>query len=265
MRNLKTCSATGGDPERPMSEAEWLACDDPTLMLRALRGKASERKLRLLICACCRRFWPLLREPSMRNAVEVGEAHADDEDFNDQAEHYDAAAAPLLKEISPEIHKGTIFVDGYARQCLIQAVLAPLTPIGGVDLTVAGTSEALMCAAEGVGRDTAEQPPRLVERWAESRRQEALKREKQAQCGLVREVFGPTLFRPVSLKPEWRSARAVALAATSYADRTFERMPELGGVLRDAGCEESELLGHCRGPSPHVRGCWVLDLVLGRE
>lgn len=248
-----------------MTDAEWLACTNPAPMLRALRGMATERKLRLLTCACCRRLWPLLHEDTMRTAVEVGDAHADDEDFNDQADHYDAAAAPLLKEISPEMSKGAVFVEGYARQCLIQAVLAPLTPIGGVDLTVAGTADALMWAAEGIGRHAAEKPPRLVERWAAASYQDALTREKEEQSDLVREVFGPLLFRPIPLEPEWRTASVVSIATAIYADRAFDRMPDLAGALRDAGCDSAEILAHCRGPGPHVRGCWVVDAVLNKE
>lgn len=246
-----------------MTEAEWLACDDPAAILNALGGKGSERKRRLLICGCCRRLWPLLREPSMRSAIEIGEGHADDEDFNDQAEHYDAAAAPLFKEITPEI--GNTGFAGYGRQCLIQAVLALLTPIGGTTLTVAGTTDALRYAAEGASQDAVAQTPPLAGRWAEVRRQEALSREIQAQSALTRDVFGPILFRPDTLDPRWRTETVVPLAAGIYADRAFDRLPILADALEDAGCDNADILTHCRGDGPHVRGCWVVDLVLGKR
>ncbi|MBN9520519.1 hypothetical protein J0H58_18670 [bacterium] len=92
-----------------------------------------------------------------------------------------------------------------------------------------------------------------------------LAREKQAQCVLVREVFGPVPFRTVRLKPEWQSAPVVALASRIYADRTFDRMPDLASALRDAGCDDTDILAHSRDPGPHVLGCWVLDMVLGKE
>jgi hypothetical protein len=55
------------------------------------------------------------------------------------------------------------------------------------------------------------------------------------------------------------------LARAIYNDRAFDRMPEMADALHDAGCDNEEILGHCRGRGPHVRGCWVVDLVLGKE
>jgi hypothetical protein len=200
----------------------------------------------------------------MRNAVEVGEAHADNEDFNDQAEQYAMAAAPLLRLISPEMGKGTIFVEAYGRQCLIQAVCGPLTPIGGVTLTVAGTQENLTWAAEAVGWDAAEQPPRLVERWARVRRQEAMARERIGQSDLVRDVFGLLPFRQIPLTPKWRIATVVAIAADIYEGCAFDRMPILADALQEAGCDNPEILTHCRQPGEHIKGCWCIDLILGK-
>jgi hypothetical protein len=254
-----------------MTDVEWLACEEPTPMLCALRGKASERKLHLLIVGCCRRLWPLLREDAMRNAVEVGEAHADDADFNEQAEYYDAVAKPLLKEISPEMHKGTVFVKDYGRQCLIQLVLGPLTPIGGCTLTVAGTADTLVRAVEAVGWHAAEQPPRLVARWAEVRRQEASTREQMGQCNLIRDIFGNP-FRPATIDPAWVTPTALTLAQATYDVRVLPsgeldpaRLAVLADALEVAGCSDANLLAHLRSPHPHVPGCWALDLILGKQ
>jgi hypothetical protein len=81
---------------------------------------------------------------------------------------------------------------------------------------------------------------------------------------LIRDVFGNP-FRPVAVEPGWLTADVVALAKSIYADRAFDRMPILADALQDAGCENADVLDHCRGPGPHVRGCWVVDLVLGKS
>ena len=81
---------------------------------------------------------------------------------------------------------------------------------------------------------------------------------------LLREAFGPLHFRPVTFSPAWRTITAVALANLMNERRDFSAMPILADALQDAGCDNDDVLNHCRGPGPHVRGCWVCDLVLGK-
>jgi hypothetical protein len=71
-------------------------------------------------------------------------------------------------------------------------------------------------------------------------------------------------FRPVTFDPAWRTSAVLTLADHIYAGRAFDRLPILADALQDAGCEDAAVLAHCRGPGPHVRGCWVVDLVLGK-
>ncbi|MDY3552243.1 hypothetical protein R5W24_001323 [Gemmata sp. JC717] len=66
----------------------------------------------------------------------------------------------------------------------------------------------------------------------------------------------------MTFSPEWRTGTAVALAGQMYESRDFGAMPVLADALQDAGCDSADILNHCRGPGPHVRGCWVIDLVL---
>lgn len=80
---------------------------------------------------------------------------------------------------------------------------------------------------------------------------------------LLTDIFGDP-FRPVVFDPSWRSEAVVGLARGMYESRDFATMPVLADALVAAGCADAEMLGHCRGPSPHVRGCWVVDLVLGK-
>jgi hypothetical protein len=83
-------------------------------------------------------------------------------------------------------------------------------------------------------------------------------------AGLVRDVFGNP-FRPVAFHARWRTADTVGLARGVYEDRAFDRLPLLADALMDAGCADEDILAHCRSDGPHVRGCWVVDLVLGKE
>jgi hypothetical protein len=90
-------------------------------------------------------------------------------------------------------------------------------------------------------------------------------RERLAAAGaeLLREVAGNP-FRPVQFSPTWRTSTAVALARQMYDGRDFSPMPILADALQDAGCQDEVVLIHCRGEGPHVRGCWVVDLLLGK-
>jgi len=85
---------------------------------------------------------------------------------------------------------------------------------------------------------------------------------------LVRDLFGPLPFRPVPLDPSWlawNTGTVAAVAGHIYAGRSFHALPALADALQDAGCDNEDILGHCRSGGDHVRGCWVVDLLLGRE
>jgi hypothetical protein len=63
----------------------------------------------------------------------------------------------------------------------------------------------------------------------------------------------------------WNESTVTELAQAIYTDRAFDRLPILADALEEAGCTDAAILEHCRGPGPHVRGCWVVDLLLGKE
>jgi hypothetical protein len=82
---------------------------------------------------------------------------------------------------------------------------------------------------------------------------------------MLRELFGPHPFRTLVANPEWLTSTVVALAQGIYEERAFDRMPILGDALQDAGCTDEDILKHCREPQEaHIRGCWLLDLLLGK-
>jgi hypothetical protein len=98
----------------------------------------------------------------------------------------------------------------------------------------------------------------------QSAMRQALDAEELAQCELIRDIFGNP-FRPVTFNANWRTDTAVALARGMYGSRDLGAVPILADALQDAGCDSEDVLDHCRGPGPHVRGCWVVDLVLGKQ
>jgi hypothetical protein len=91
----------------------------------------------------------------------------------------------------------------------------------------------------------------------------AYRAEQAMHSLLVEDIFGNP-FRPAAVDPSWLTSTVVALARGIYEERAFDRMPILADALQDAGCDNDDVLNHCRGPGPHVRGCWVVDLVLGK-
>ena len=83
------------------------------------------------------------------------------------------------------------------------------------------------------------------------------------QTDELRDIFGNP-FRPVAFDPSWHTSIATQLARQAYVSGDFAALPILADALQDAGCDDADILAHCRDEGPHVRGCWVVDLVLGR-
>jgi hypothetical protein len=82
---------------------------------------------------------------------------------------------------------------------------------------------------------------------------------------LARSQTGNERLRVFTAKPEWRTTTVVSLARGIHSERAWDQMPILGDALQDAGCEDNDVLSHCRCRGPHARGCWVIDAILGRE
>jgi len=105
---------------------------------------------------------------------------------------------------------------------------------------------------------------RTVPRLEADKRDDPRTELKKSWPDIIRCVFGNP-FRPVIFDPAWRTTTAVQLARGMYDSRDFSAIPILADALQDAGCESAPILDHCRGPGPHVRGCWAVDPVLGKE
>jgi hypothetical protein len=88
--------------------------------------------------------------------------------------------------------------------------------------------------------------------------------EGETQAILLRCIFGNP-FRPAVFDPAWRTPNVTAVAQAIYEERRFAELPILADALEEAGCTCEEILSHCRSGGEHVKGCWPLDLVLGKE
>jgi hypothetical protein len=209
-----------------MTEAEWLAATDPQPMVKYLRRrKASARKWRLVAVACCRKRWHLLNHPQAQAAILVAERFADGQ-------------VPKAELMAASKAAYDIYVEDQ------RSIFDP-----GRDALGAASGAAMTIPGQAFNRAI-------------------YRMEHSGVCDLLREVFGNP-FRPAPcIAPawlSWNSGTVPRLAAAIYEDRAFDRLPVLADALEDAGCTDAAILGHCRAGGEHVRGCWVVDLVLGKE
>jgi hypothetical protein len=233
-----------------MTEQEWVACTSLDKMLGSRWGKvnpavrqAGRRKLRLFACACLRQVWPHMADPGSRQAVEVAEGYADGRasrkhltDAHDAA--WRAGRGLSLPDNSGAGGAATVFGAGRAA------------------IESAATAATLAWRARHAGL--------LSEREAEQVGVE--------QCKLLRDIIGLLPFRPATVSPAWQTPQAVALAQAAYDQRELPagtldlaRLAVLADALEDAGCDQADLLAHLRGTGLHVRGCWAVDLLLGKS
>ena len=219
-----------------MTEAEWLACRDLKKMIRKVDPHRFDRKLRLFAVACCRRVGHLLRDDEAKHFLGLVEEVADGADGPES-----------LRQLSDEI---TIYT--FAERAVTNAA-------------------ALDCASWQAAADSYRRAAQdaeaaagyAVEGTAGREEYETRGRERAVQFDILRDIFGNP-FRPVALAPSWLTSTVLALAEGIYAERAFDRLPILADALMDAGCDNDDVLNHCRSSGPHVRGCWVVDLLTGR-
>jgi hypothetical protein len=224
---------------KPTAEAEWPISHEPHRMLKALAHLRyagtliSDRKLRLVTVAAARLVWDRLPEGELREVIEVAEQRADG--LIEQAllnEYRGRFYGYVGSDAAPE-HRQWLAMEGMRS---VFALVFGLTYPEHMLRTLAGNNH----WRSG------------IEPWQE------------AVSHIIRDIFGNP-FRPVALDPAWLSSDVVALARGIYTDRAFDRMPILADALQDAGCDHPDVLAHCRDVNqPHARGCWVVDLLLGK-
>jgi len=92
-----------------------------------------------------------------------------------------------------------------------------------------------------------------------------IEEEDAWQSTILRCIIGPLLFRRLHISPGWITSEVKDLAAAIYTERAYERLATLANALEAAGCTDSDMIGHCRAKTDHVRGCWVVDLILSKD
>jgi hypothetical protein len=235
-----------------MTETEWLACTDPAEMMRSLRlmGRQSrrylkpvwfayykkdlaDRKVRLLLLACCQRLCTAIADTSCVELLEM-------------AKQFVENPPPLLpRNGTISSYFGVAGTAGVIESSLRQPIGLALAQlrlhVGRMARLATGKGLAAMEAERG-----------------------AIKAEAQAQCRILRDIMGNP-FRPVKCNRAWRTSRTVTLAQNIYDDLAFDRLPVLADAIEETGCHDADILAHCRGTGPHSRGCWVVDLILAKS
>jgi hypothetical protein len=221
-----------------MSEAEWSICSDPWKMADFLLGDIGERKLQLFGVGCCRRVMDLLSDGSIRRAIEVVEQYADRLATNTELQ----LAISSIREDDPNWSNQERFANQEVNRAVLHVAGVPTFSVSDTSLAIWNAVSFHFGSYTKTNMDT----------------------ERDAHASLLRDIVGNP-FRPITLDPAWLTSKVKSLAQTIYDNRAFERMPELADALEKAGCDNVDILGHCHQPGEHVRGCWVADLLLGKD
>jgi hypothetical protein len=216
---------------------------------------------RLFSVACCNCVWQHLEEPS-RRAVRVIERFAEGRANEQERALAEVEATEVSTRLASAFSDSPHDTPIPPEACAAAAVLN-LTASTEVEATwlpfdqfiaeqVAG--HVLLAECVALGEAVVE---RIVRLGGEDPSRRAL-------SDRLRDVIGNP-FRPITLETCWRKPEVVSLAQVIEDEQAFERMGMLADSLEDVGCTNADIVGHCRGPGPHVRGCWLLDLILGKE
>ncbi|MEM8534878.1 MAG: hypothetical protein AAGF95_28820 [Chloroflexota bacterium] len=237
-----------------MTESEWLTSEDPLALLAFAADQANTRKYRLFLCACC-----------VRVLAGIPPHHRHLDDIYSVTWHRLERAMAIVEQFA----EGFVSTDmlAQARQDAENSTHVPKW--GSKDNKLSSEVAAVVTAAveHPNAADVLEACWRATNaRWTHTDQDEENRRtvEMQWQATVCRDVFGNP-FCPIAFSPEWRTAATVSCAARMYESRDFSAMPVLADALQDAGCKTTVILDHCRNAGSHVRGCWVVDLVLGFE
>jgi hypothetical protein len=239
--------------------ATWLTATELRPMLSLLKGKARERKFKLFACACCRRIDHLLTDERSLRAIEVIEK------FHDglvTRQTYNLAER-TAKDSYDTLNREVAADESTSGRPLPRSILLLAHMYGAQSVWMCYKNSyfdvAQLCCGALRGHGTAE----VEEAESRSVGESIEVAERAAQADLLRDIFGNP-FRPIIFESSWLTSTVIALAHQMYDSRDFSAMPILADALQDAGCENVDILDHCRGLGAHVLGCWVVDLILSK-
>lgn len=240
---------------KAITRRQWRLSQSPGEMIDHLEvtqdvdeTRSGKRMLRLFHVACCRRGSSMLERDPVRPVLEAAERYADGAYQRDRMIRLvERVRADLWNALPDEIvvSEEYLFAElqyGHLPPQIDHLRIAVLD-IGDPRQAYELESHYLTIAHGVAGR--------------------GLVAELSLQCALLRDIFGDP-FHLVAFNPAWRTDTAVTLARAMYESRNFSAMPILADALEDADCHDDVILSHCRDPEQvHVRGCWVVDAVLG--
>ena len=222
-----------------MDDARWVGCTNPWSMLDYLRGRASDRKLRLFAVACCRCAWGVLPDNRLREAVLLVERLADGVASKKNLK----PARALADEVNRARGSGPV---GWREAALMVAAAADTPPRSAARRAAVLLLSLLKKTAQKADPSAGSETPR------------------PPLCDLLRCLFGNPP-RNVPVDPAWLTPTVRSLALAIYKSRSFDGLPILGDALEEAGCADDGMLDHLRGPGPHTRGCWAVDVLLAKS
>lgn len=254
-----------------VTEADWFNPDgmaerkllDLNSALRAGEARVTARSLRFFCCACCRQVEQAVPDERVKRIIRVVERHLDGLATNDALREVADAAERAWEE---DMEKAA---DRFPS--LIVWLAAPLPRLHLMEAAAyaAGRTPGCIMSREWAGRamQVAFKCRLAITHAATESEQQAKPLTSAAirtHMMLLHDCLGNP-FHPATLQPEWQQPKVRALAQGIYQDRVFDSLPVLADALEEAGCTDADIPGHCRGPGPHVRGCWLLNLVLAKE
>ncbi|MGF1577852.1 MAG: hypothetical protein ACFCD0_00655 [Gemmataceae bacterium] len=262
-----------------MTEQEWWACTEPREMLEYLRQQTSVRKLRLFSSACCRRILHLVPSAEAENLVaelQTVEAIADGLVNEEDLSSWRHQVIDLVHTSPDDI---SVNEDDFEDEPISMRLASSSMATSAVSLVLSSVYDfGFGKVVDGHSRiwhtawDVAFTAARATgaaalrgheEPWAADL-YEAAKPERMAQCELIRDIFS-FRFLNVSFESPWRAENVIRVATFIYENNHFDELAILADALEEAGCEEADILQHCRTRQEHAKGCWVLDLILQKE